>query len=142
MVTVLLTFSRALHIGSGLMLVTVVAFRWLILLPAFSESSEQEWTLFTPLFSRLNRIFVSAGIILVLSGMMLFWAAAAGMSGTSLEGSLDTGTLCTVAFQTQFGHVFLGRFALSILLGVITWHLVRTGWQARRQRSPLKCSPL
>jgi hypothetical protein len=114
MVTILLIVSRALHLGSGMLMVAVVAFRWFVLLPAFKRSPEQMWTMFSPLFDRLKHLLLWSGAILLVSGLMLFWSVSAAMSGNSLQESLTSETFGTVLFQTQFGSIVLGHFALEI----------------------------
>jgi putative copper resistance protein D len=136
--TDLLILSRALQIGSGLMLVNVVAFRWLILLPAFKTASDEAWEFFTPLFFRLDLLFTGSGIVLFLSGANWLWATAAEMSGTSLPESLHGEILETVLGSTQFGHLFLARAGLGSVLALASWKLLRTGWQSRRFCSPLE----
>jgi len=138
MTTALLILARAFHFGSGMILVGVVAFRWLVLLPAFAGEADETWQKFTPLFRRLHALFLGSGIILVVSGAALFWAVAAGMSGTSLTESLTRDTLGTVLFQTQFGSVFQWRLGLAVALGVMMWGLVRNQWQLRRKPSLLE----
>src|SRR5277367_6737232 len=101
----LLIWARAFHFGSGMILVGVVAFRWLVLLPAFAGEADETWQKFTPLFRKLRALFLWSGAILILSGAALFWAVASGMSGASLTESLTWDTLGTVLFQTQFGSV-------------------------------------
>jgi putative copper resistance protein D len=110
----LLMASRALHFGSALMLAGVLAFRWLVLRGA----GEKEWA---DLGRRLDLLFRCALTVLVISGVGLFWAVAAEMSGASLGQSLDAGTWETVLMQTKFGNVFLWRSGLAALLAVTWW---------------------
>ena len=134
MVTGLLLLARGVHLASGMMLVTVLAFRWVVLVPAFSGGGvkEEAWRRFDPFFARLGRIFVWAGVALVVSGLALFWAVAAGMSGTSLGESLQTDTLGTVLFQTQFGRVFQLRSVLLVGLALLAgWSMWRRGFYRR-----------
>jgi putative copper resistance protein D len=138
MTTTLLICARAFHFGSGMILVGVVAFRWLVLLPAFAGETDETWREFTPLFQKLNALFLGAGVLLVVSGFALFWAVAAGMSDTSLAESLTADTWGTVLFQTQFGSVCQWRFGLMVILGLMMWRLARNSWQLRRKSSPLE----
>ena len=135
MTTSLLILARAFHYGSGMVLVGMVAFRWLFLLPAFAGEQEETWQKFAPLLARLNRMFIASGVVLVLSGLALFWAVAAGMSDTSLMESLNDETLGTVFFQTQFGAVFQWRLGLAVFMATLIWWLAQTRWQFQRQRS-------
>jgi putative copper resistance protein D len=135
MSTSLLLLSRFLHYGAGMVLAGVLAFRWLFLLPGFVAASDETWRKFAPFLAWLNRLFVGAGVVLVLSGLGLFWAVAAGMSDTSLAESLTPDTLGAVFFQTQFGAVFQWRLAFAGVLAILLVWLTCTRWQARR-----KCS--
>jgi putative copper resistance protein D len=138
MVTILLIVSRALHLGSGMLMVAVVAFRWFVLLPAFKRSPEQMWTMFSPLFDRLKHLLLWSGAILLVSGLMLFWSVSAAMSGNSLQESLTSETFGTVLFQTQFGSIFLWRLGLALFLAISLWRLNSSGWSSQRRRSPLE----
>lgn len=134
----LLIWARAFHFGSGMLLVGVVAFRWLVLLPAFAGEPDETWQKFAPLFRRLQALFLWSGVILVLSGAVLFWAVTAEMSGDSLADSLTPDTLGTVLFQTQFGSVCEWRIGFVVILGFMMWRLVRNHWQLRRKSSLLE----
>ena len=138
MTTSLLILARAFHFGSGMILVGVVAFRWLVLLPAFAGAGDEAWPEFRPFSRRLNQWFMASGLILILSSLALFWAVAAGMSGSSLKESLNAETLGTVWFQTQFGVVSQWRLGLMILLGIAMWRLRRDHWQEQLAPSLLE----
>jgi putative copper resistance protein D len=138
MTTTLLICARAFHFGSGMILVGVVAFRWLVLLPAFAGEADETWQKFTPLFRRLQALFLWSGVILLLSGAALFWAVASGMSGTSLSESLTWDTLSTVLFQTQFGSVCQWRIGLAVILGTLMGRLVWNQWYLQRKSSRLE----
>jgi putative copper resistance protein D len=138
MTTALLILARAFHFGSGMILVSVVAFRWLVLLPGFAGEADETWQKFTPLFRKLHVLFIGSGVILVVSGAALFWAVASGMSDTSLTESLTWETLGTVLFQTQFGSVFQWRLGLAVALGMMLWGLAQNQWQLRRKSSLLE----
>ncbi len=138
MTTSFLICARFFHLGSGMILVGVVAFRWLILLPAFSGEADETWQKLTSLFLSLNQLFVWSGVILVTSGLALFWAVSAGMSDTSLMESLNWDTFETVLFQTNFGGVFQWKLGLAVLLGIILWRLTKGKWLTRRNRSWLE----
>jgi len=133
MTTSLLLLSRFLQFGAGMVLAGVVAFRWLFLLPGFVGETDETWQKFAPFLAWLNRLFIGAGIVLVLSGFGLFWAVAAGMSDSSLGESLSTETLGTVLFQTQFGAVFAWRIGLAGVMAVLVAWLAWTRGLSRRR---------
>lgn len=124
----LLIWARAFHFGSGMILVGVMAFRWLVLLPAFAGETDEAWQKFAPLFRKLHALFIGSGIILVLSGFLLFWAVAAGMSDLTLTESLSPDTLGTVFWQTQFGSVFQWRIGLAVILAMLIGWLAWNQW--------------
>jgi len=135
MTTSLLICARAFYFGSGMILVGVVAFRWLVLLPAFAGETDEAWQKFAPLFRRMRALFMGAGVVLVISGFVLFGAVAAGMSGDSLTDMMTDDTLRTVLFQTQFGFVCQWRLGLAAILGLLMWRLNRSRWPIGRRVS-------
>jgi putative copper resistance protein D len=111
----LFILARALQFGAGMTLVSVAAFRAFVLLPAFADDSDARQIL-APFLRHLRTIFLLALAMLILSGALLFWAVAAGMSGSSLGDALDRDTLATVLFQTRFGAVAGWRAGFAVLL--------------------------
>lgn len=96
MTTSFLILARAFHYESAMLLVGVMAFRWWILLPALVGQEDSAWQSFRPFLRRLNQLFVGAGVVVVLSGLLWFWTVAAGMSDCSLAESFSTETLGAV----------------------------------------------
>ena len=119
--TGLIFLGRALQFGSGILLVNVAVFRWLILPPAPLGAGGIGVARF---YHRLDQLLLGSALALVVSGFVLFLGAAAGMSGTPLTELLDPALLSTVLRQTDFGHVSEVRatFALG-LVATIAWLL-------------------
>ena len=116
-------------------MVTVLAFRWVVVLPAFAAAEEETWRRFEAFFAWLRRIFVGSGAVFLVSGLGLFWAVTAGMGETSLRDALAPEPLATVLWQTQFGRVFQVRAVLlAILVAAAAVFLGRGGF-ARRGKS-------
>ena len=138
MTTSLLVCARALQFASGMILVGVVAFRWLVLLPAFAGEAEATWQKFSSFFRMLHILFVGSAVFLVTTGVAMFWLNTADMSGSSLMDSLSADTLGTVFFQTQFGIVCQWRLGFAVILGIMMWQLHRNGWLSHRKTSPLE----
>jgi putative copper resistance protein D len=113
--TGLIFLGRTLQFGSGMLLVSVAVFRWLIVphaaLGAAGESAELRRFL-----RRLDAIFIASAFTLVLSGVLLFLGAAAGMSGTPLAGVFDPTLLSTVLRQTEYGRICQARGVIALLL--------------------------
>ncbi len=129
--TALLIWARAFHFGSGLMLVGIMAFRWLVLRPGMTRGNDGDRGELSSFCRRLQTLFAGAFVVLILSGMALLWAVTAGMSGSSLREALDGGMWGTVLGQTRFGMVFLWRAGMAGGLLLLLWPLCRRPWQAR-----------
>jgi putative copper resistance protein D len=108
--------GRTLQYGSGMLLVNAAVFRWLVL-PARPAPAGKGDALAR--FDRLlDSVFLMSAGALLLSGITLFIAAAAGMSGTPLLGAFDPTLLSTVLLQTEFGRVCQVRCLLAGLLAL------------------------
>ena len=125
----LLILARALQFGAGMTLVSVAAFRTFVLLPAFANENEATRQALAPFLRRLWKIFILALATHLVSGLLLFWAVAAGMSGSSLSDALNRDILSTVLFQTRFGTVCLWRAGFLVpfllILPIRPWTLRR-----------------
>jgi putative copper resistance protein D len=108
----LLLLARAFHLGSGMILAGLVAFRWLVLRPAWRRAPAATWAEFAPLLRQGPVALLVLGMVLLISGVAWFWAVAAGLS---LTGSLDPSTLGLVLTQTQFGRISEVRLGLFVL---------------------------
>jgi putative copper resistance protein D len=114
--TGLVFLGRTLQYGGGMLLVNVAVFRWLVLPDRVAPISRDD--ALASFDFLLNAIFLASASALVLSGMLLFIAAAAGMSGTPLVAVFDRTLLSTVLLQTEFGRVCQVRCVLAGLLAV------------------------
>jgi putative copper resistance protein D len=126
MTTTLLILARTLSFGSGMILVGVMAFRRLVLLPAFAGATDDLWKPLGPFGRQLHRLIVGSALILVLSDVLLFWAVTAEMSDNSPVEALNREALATVLFQTQFGTVCLWRIGFAVILCALLISLRRT----------------
>jgi putative copper resistance protein D len=117
MITALLVLARTLHIGSALLMVSLLFFRQVILR---SEGAPDFGTETNVLFSYwIRRWLFGAFLIHILSGVVWFWIVAADVSDSSLWDILDFGLLKIVFEQTQFGQLWLVRLVLCLALGVM-----------------------
>lgn len=101
---------RALHIGAAMLLVGAWAFR-LLLLPAGPVHADVART--------LRRIAASAALVALASWVGWLASIAVHMSGLPPVQALAPDVLGTVAMQTTFGQVWLGRAGLLLLLAVV-----------------------
>jgi len=76
-------------------------------------------------------------IVAVVSGVAWFAVAAAVMSGLPLVDAFRGGTLWQVIAQTEFGHVWMLRVGLAVVLGSGIWAFARAPSRERRWRVAL-----
>jgi putative copper resistance protein D len=127
MLTALLVLARALHIGSALLLASLLFFR-----PAYvpvGSGYEPAGARFT---QRLSRWLIGAWIVQLLSGAVWFALVAADMNGVALPEIFDSTLLTTVLTQTQFGQLWIGRAIVGAVLGPILLLLWRRPSAASR----------
>jgi len=129
MMTTLLVLARMLHIGSALLIVSLLYFRQVIFRPdGTAEFGSETIALFS---RRITRWLIGVFLVQVVSGGVWFWIVAADISDNSLRDVLDFGLLKTVFGQTQFGQLWLGRMAMGIALGIL---LLAAGRSEHRSR--------
>ena len=103
----LLILSRAVHFGSCLALLSFFAVRLLVERPAADHG-------------RAARLAAGGCLTLAAgSGFLWFWAAAAGMSGSSLMDSLNLPLFQLVMGQTPWGQVWIVRCGIGALMGAL-----------------------
>jgi len=122
---VLLVLARTLHIGSALLLTSLLFFRLVVLREGRTEPEKAGWPI---AFNRqLQRGLGGLFLLHLLSGAAWFWAVTAGMNDSSLREALDPAQLGTVLLQTQFGWLWSWRAGLALVFGA----LLLTGSAAR-----------
>jgi copper resistance protein D len=120
----LMALTRALHEGAVVVIAGAFAFRWLIA-PGLHEA---DWPVAARVeLARWRRICVLWGIALAFTSWAVWLALiAAEMSGQPLAESVRVGVLSTVLARTSFGHVWVLRCGLLVLLALAQL------WSARR----------
>jgi putative copper resistance protein D len=113
-----LALARAIHIAASILLAGLFAFRLVVLAPVASRHDRVDR--FQPRFKgRWGRLALVTWLTVVISAVAWFWAVAATISGASTMLDVDGETLQTVLLQTQFGHLWAGRLAGCLLLGIL-----------------------
>jgi putative copper resistance protein D len=112
--TLLFVLVRALHIGSALLLVSLLFFQQAILrdngaLPSHWQRS---------IARRLRKCVAGTFVVHLLSGAAWCWIVTAMMNDSSLAAALDGELLRTVLLQTQFGQLWVWRAGFALALGV------------------------
>ncbi|HWU36888.1 MAG TPA: hypothetical protein VN203_04515, partial [Candidatus Acidoferrum sp.] len=115
--TLLIAFTRFLHLGSATLLLGVFAFMLIVARPAFQKADNTEGEK----FARFDRLLLSitTWTLLIAVATAILWLAiqSAEMSGRDFWQALAPGIIWTVLTRTQFGHVWQLRLGLSVLLG-------------------------
>jgi copper resistance protein D len=102
---------RALHLGALAVLAGGFAFPWVVL-PLRSVAQPQR----AGLSDRLARLRLVATLAALATWLAWLVPVAIGMSGLGVAQALRPGVLALVIAQTRFGHVWLVRCALLLLL--------------------------
>ncbi|HTV44105.1 MAG TPA: copper homeostasis membrane protein CopD [Stellaceae bacterium] len=109
---------RGVHYAATISLAGVFAFRCLVATaPSAPRFERRLWLL----------AWASLGLVL-LSGAGWLMVLAARLGGLPLTAVLPQGVVAIVLTQTRFGQVWLGRFAIAVLLGCGL--IARRHWQA------------
>lgn len=124
--TISLTFIRAVHIGSCLILQSVFFLLLLGVIPR-KESSDGRDALGYDSFHRiLHRLVVVCLLAALVSGFLWLWFAIASMSDSGLWESLQPGLFWMVLTQTPPGSVWLLRAGIAIVFGIALFFVLRT----------------
>ena len=125
---------RWLHLSASILLASLFLFEAVIVAPIVRNPS----VAIGHLLGRIHRLACWAAswtlLVALLSWLGWGWLIASTMSGDDLIECLQTGDCLTVLTGTQFGHIWLFRVILSLVLGVGLWLLARTS----RRRSYLQ----
>lgn len=80
---------------------------------------------------RIQAVLFIAANVALLSGILWFILTVANMSGT-LEGVLDRKMLATVLGETGFGHVWVARLVLCVMMIAVIWNRFDSASSRRR----------
>src|SRR6185369_15346235 len=117
---------RAIQVAATILVAGAFAFQFLVV----RVSREREWpaSVRSETGRWLRSCVLWSGAIALLSWMLWLALVAASMSGSSLGQALRIDVLGTVLARTTFGHVWLLRFLLIVLLGLdLAWRRRRGG---------------
>ena len=119
--TLLLIGVRWVHICASVLLASIFVFRLLIVGPPLKGSPGLP-TL--PAGSVLRLLYTFAWkiwIVEIVSSLLWLWAISASMTGVDCVASLSPEIWSTVLFGTQFGHLWIIRSTIGLILGLSLW---------------------
>jgi putative copper resistance protein D len=116
-----LILARAVHFIATIMVGGTVFFATFISEPAFRQACA-DGRLIAIIRDRQTRIAWISLVLALISGIGWLIATTEDISGRPLASVFSEGVIWTVLAHTQFGHVWLARFALAgCLAGVLIW---------------------
>jgi putative copper export protein/mono/diheme cytochrome c family protein len=107
---------RAVHVAVSVAAGGAMLFRLWVAAPAMRGIGATAWR--DRLDRRIDAIAWSSLAALFVSAVAWLLLVAAEVSGQTLGDLLGGGTVATVLTSTRFGHVWLARIALALLLGL------------------------
>jgi putative copper resistance protein D len=116
-VSALLVLARALHIGSALLMTSVLFFRQVVVPKGGAEPGLAAWHI--ALTRRLRAGLWGLYVLHLVSGAAWLWAVTAGMNDSSLSDALDPAQMKSVLMQTAFGRLWLGRLFIASIFGAL-----------------------
>jgi copper resistance protein D len=120
-----LILVRWLHLSASILIASLFLFEAAIVFPATKKSltgtgqvleRSRRLTCLTALWTLL---------VAIISWVLWSWLVASIMTGDNLIECFQTGDWWTVLAGTQFGHIWLFRVIVNLLLGTVLWVLVR-----------------
>jgi putative copper resistance protein D len=117
-VTISLTFIRAVHFGSCLILQSLFVLLLLAVIPGWKLSDGGDALARSRFQDRLRRLALACLLAAFVSGFLWIWFAIALMSGSGLLESLQPGLFWMVLTQTPPGQIWLLRAGIALVLTV------------------------
>jgi putative copper resistance protein D len=116
-----LTFVRWWHLSASILLASLLLFEAAIVLPAARNPSAGIGQLLDT-FQRLTfRAAWWTLLVAINSWFAWSWLVASTMSGDDLTECLQNGDWWIVLTGTEFGHIWLFRMAVNLVIGIILW---------------------
>jgi putative copper resistance protein D len=117
---------RFLHLAASVYALGAFAFLCLIALPAVRRAGAEAHAQFAQFVKRQQRFIAAAVGVIFITGLAGFILEAAIMSGHDL-GAIFNATMMTDVLGTQYGHVWVLRQVLLLVLASLLWFMLRSG---------------
>ena len=114
----LLVITRAVHIGTCMILLSLFAFEILVARPALRETDRGALPRMEVLRERFRLLAVWSGFAAIASGIVWFWIVLARMTGGSLREMPNIDSIGIAITQTQFGQLWTWRLGLMVLFTI------------------------
>jgi len=114
----LVTITRAVHIGACLTLLSLFAFELLIASPALRQADRSGLQHMEALREQFPLLAVWSGLAAIASGIVWFWIVLTRLTGTSLWEMPGIDSIDVAITRTQFGKLWSWRLALMLLFTI------------------------
>jgi putative copper export protein/mono/diheme cytochrome c family protein len=129
-----LVAARALHFGSAMLVFGELLFVWAVASSAWQRAVAAQPDRGGALERHVHVVSAWALLVSLASGAAWLAIEAASMAGTTLARALDGRTLSLVLRETEFGHVWLLRAVLLVILAMSVIGIRRAKNDAARAR--------
>ena len=116
-----LILVRWLHLLASILLASLFLFEAVIVLPATRKLSAGFGQLLDTIHWLTCRTALWTLLVALMSWFAWSWLVASTMTGDDLIECLQTGDWLTVLIGTRFGHIWLFRVIISLVLGISLW---------------------
>jgi copper resistance protein D len=117
--TLALILVRWLHLSTSILLGGLFLFQSTILPPPTKKTSQATGDLLQRIRRQICRLAFRTLFLGFVSWFVWSWLAASIMSGDDLVASLQSGDWVSILVETQFGHIWLFRAIIYLLIGAI-----------------------
>lgn len=121
-----LIMVRWLHLSASILLASLFLFEAVIVAPTARKTSPGIEYLLGRMHRLTCRVALWTLLVALMSWLGWSWLVASTMSGDDLFKCLLSGDWLTVVTGTQFGHIWLFRVFVSLVLGIGLWLLATT----------------
>jgi copper resistance protein D len=116
---------RWVHLSASVVLASIFIFKIVVLAPLFNGSSEWLTLNSKPFLGLGDGIVWKIWVAETISNLLWLWVVSASMSGVDLLTALGPDAWSTVLFGTKFGHLWMVRSGIEVIIGLSLWLFAR-----------------
>ena len=116
---------RWVHLSASVVLASILVSKIVILAPLFNGSSAWPTLNSKPILDLGDGMVWIIWVAETISNLLWLWVVSASMSGVDLLTALGPEAWSTVLFGTEFGHLWMVRSGIEVMIGLSLWLFVR-----------------
>ena len=121
-----LILVRWLHLSASILPASLFLFEAVIVVPTARKATADVGHLLGRIHRLTCRTALWTLLVALISWFGWSWLVASTMTGDDLIECLQSGDWLTVLTGTQFGHIWLFRLIVGLVIGIILWVVART----------------